>query len=120
MILVDTSVWIEHLQRGQAELALLLEEGRVLGHRFVTGEVACGNLRSRARVLELLERLPQAAPVSHRDVLELLARERLFGRGLGWIDVHLLASARAERCGVWSRDLQLRRSAAALGLDTRG
>jgi predicted nucleic acid-binding protein len=117
MVLVDTSVWVEHLRRGLPELSALLEEEQVLGHPFVTGELACGNLRSRAILLENLKRLPQSPHVSHEEANAFLENGRLFGLGLGWIDVHLLASARLAACRLWTLDKPLRAAAAKLGLN---
>lgn len=119
MILVDTSVWIEYLRRGQPRLSLLLDAGTVTGHPFVAGEVACGHLLDRFEVLELFRRLPQVPVVPHWAALQLLEVERLYGRGLGWIDLHLIASARSSGCGLWSLDGALSRSAEGLGIETR-
>jgi hypothetical protein len=119
MVLVDTSVWVEHLRRGLAELSALLEEGRVLGHSFVTGELACGNLRSRSVLMENLNRLPQSPRVSDEEALAFLENRRLFGLGLGWSDVHLLASARLAGCRLWTLDKPLKIAADKLGL-TKG
>ena len=94
MTLVDTSVWIDHLRRGDAELAALLEEGMVLVHPFVIGEIACGTLRQREVVLGHLRHLPEAPLATETEVHHLLEGHRLGGRGLGWVDLHLLASAR--------------------------
>jgi predicted nucleic acid-binding protein len=91
-VLVDTSVWIDHLRHGHATLALALEEGNVLTHPFVIGELACGNLRRRAEILRLLGELPQAPVASNAEVLEFIERRHLMGRGIGFVDAHLLAS----------------------------
>ncbi len=116
MILVDTSVWIEHLRRGSRGLATLLEEAQVLSHAFVQGELACGNLRQRQEILSLMGELPQAMSAEHREVLRLVDSERLYGLGLGWIDAHLLASARLTGCGLWTLDRPLQRAALRLGI----
>jgi predicted nucleic acid-binding protein len=92
MVLVDTSVWIDHLHHGDATLASALEEGSVLTHPFVIGELACGNLRRRAEILRLLGELPQAPVASTAEVLEFIERRHLMGRGIGFVDAHLLAS----------------------------
>lgn len=118
MILVDTSVWIEYLRRGEEKLSELLEAGIVIGHPFLAGEVACGQLRNRFEVLDLFRRLPQAPLVTHDEALDLLERERLYGQGLGWIDLHLLASSLSSGCGLWSFDTSLSRSAEALGIES--
>ena len=117
MILVDTSVWIEYLRRGDGQLSELLDAGIVIGHPFVAGEVACGHLRNRIEVLELFQRLPQAPVVPHAEALGLIERGRLYGQGLGWIDLHLLASALSSGCSLWSFDTTRSRSAEALGIE---
>ena len=115
-VLVDTSVWIDHLRRGSRELAELLNQGVVVVHPFVVGELACGNLRNRAEILALLQALPSAPLVEHDEALEFLESEDLQGSGLGWIDVHLLASARLQNVGLWSLDKALASAAARLGI----
>jgi predicted nucleic acid-binding protein len=94
LILVDTSVWIDHLRHGDAILTGLLERGRVLGHPFVLGEIATGSLRQRAIILGALRGLPQAIVARDPEVLDFIEREILFGTGLGYVDIHLLASVR--------------------------
>lgn len=114
MILVDTSIWIDHLRRGNRRLAALLEEGEVLTHPFVVGELACGSLRNRVEVLTLLGTLPEAKVAEHREVMEFVERDRVFGRGIGWIDAHLLASALLSGAALWTVDQQLARVASIL------
>jgi len=117
VILVDTSVWIEHLRSDSATLAELLDDGEVLGHPFVLGELALGNLRQRDEILRVLRRLPQATSTSHGEVLQFVDRETLFGRGIGYIDAHLLAAARLSMgTKLWTRDRRLLAVAAQLGL----
>lgn len=117
MILVDTSVWVEHLRSGNARLADELGAGRVLAHLFVIGELACGTLRNRREVLELLGRLPAVPIASHAEALDFLERRVLMGRGIGYIDVHLLASAAlAAPARLWTRDRRLAAVAAELDL----
>jgi predicted nucleic acid-binding protein len=116
MTLVDTSVWVDHLRRGDAGLVELLEAGRVLSHRFVIGELACGTLRNRREVLALLRELPDAPPAEHDEVMRLVNERNLAGRGLGWIDAHLLASALLANCRLWTRDRALAAAAADLHL----
>ena len=111
-VLIDTSVWIDHLRRGNTTLAALLERGEVLCHPFVIGELACGTLRNRAEIFSLLEALPQAAVADHAEVLGFLAKHGLPGEGIGWIDAHLLASARLARATLWSYDRALGSAAA--------
>lgn len=116
MILVDTSVWVDHFRRGDPGLVDLLERSAIVMHPFVVGEIACGSLRDRKSILELLQDLP-AAVVAHGDeVLHFIERKALHGKGIGYVDVHLLASvALTEGTRLWTRDLKLRRAAAALG-----
>lgn len=116
MLLVDTSVWIEHFRQGQPELAAHLSEGLVLMHPCVSGELACGNLKRRAAVLSALNTLPSAKQAADAEVLELIELRKLWGRGLGWIDAHLLASALLSNCRLWTFDKRLERAAADLGL----
>jgi predicted nucleic acid-binding protein len=116
VILVDTSAWVEHLRRGLPRLVTLLQEGEVLIHPWVIGELACGNLRNRSQVLELLQGLPAATVASDAEVLLLIERERLIGRGIGYVDVHLLASARLSRCGLWTQNRRLAAVAQEQGL----
>ena len=120
MILVDTSVWVDHLRANNARLATELDGGRVLAHPFVIGELACGTLRNRRDVLELLSRLPSAPVATHAEALEFLERHALMSRGLGFIDVHLLASAAlATPATLWTRDRRLAAVAAELSLSPR-
>ena len=107
MTLVDTSVWISHLRQGDHQLTELLNEGTVLCHPFVIGELACGNLRNRDEVLNLLSVLPSAPTANHDEVLFMIEDRVLSGRGLGWIDVHLLAAALLANCRLWTHDRSL-------------
>jgi len=107
MVLVDTSVWIAHFRHGVAELARLLEDGRVASHPAVVGELACGTLRQRATTLDLLRRLPRALIATDDEALHFLDQHRLAGRGLGWTEVHLLAASALSRCQLWSLDRRL-------------
>lgn len=118
MILVDTSVWIEHLRAGDAVLAQHLDDGVVLGHPWVTGEVALGNLRNRGEVVGLLGRLPQAVVAEDGEVSRLIEREALSGAGIGYVHAQLLAATRlTPGARLWSWDKRLRAAAARLGLD---
>jgi len=116
MILVDTSVWIAHFRKGGSRLAKLLGEALVLAHPFVVGELACGNLRNRARILTDLETLPSAISATHEEVMGLIEDRGLWGLGMGWIDAHLLASALLSNCQLWTMDRRLVRAAAAAGV----
>lgn len=114
MILVDTSVWVDHLHRGDRGLSALLEQGIVIMHPFVLGELACGALRRRAETLATLGALPRAVVATHDEAVALIDQFELMGRGLGYIDVHLLASARLGGDAIWSRDKSLDAAAAEL------
>jgi hypothetical protein len=117
VILVDTSVWIEHFRAASAMLSQLLDNGEVLGHPFVLGELALGNLRQRDDVLRVLRRLPQATSAAHQEVIQLIDREVLFGRRIGYVDAHLLAAARLTAGSkLWTHDRRLRAVAAQLDL----
>ncbi|MBI2839307.1 MAG: PIN domain-containing protein [Acidobacteria bacterium] len=116
MILVDTSVWIDHLRNGNAELTVLLQQDEVLTHPFIIGELACGTLRNRTEILRLLRELPEARLAEHQEALGLLESRRLWGCGIGWIDVHLLASALLSHSTVWTLDKQLSEVASSLKL----
>jgi predicted nucleic acid-binding protein len=107
LILVDTSVWVDHLRRADKELKSLLNEGLVLTHPFVIGELACGNLKNRDEILALLAALPKAEVASDEEALHLVAERKLYGKGLGWVDVHLLAAARLSQSPLWTRDKNL-------------
>ncbi len=114
MILVDTSVWVDHLRSGDARLVELLDRGQVLMHPFVIGEVACGSLGDRSLVLELLQDLPAACVAESEEVLSFIERHALHGKGIGYVDVHLLASvALTVGTKLWTRDKRLREAAEA-------
>ncbi len=112
MILVDTSVWVDHLRRGDAQLVALLERGAVVMHPFVVGEIACGSLANRGAVLELLQDLPTAVVADNDEVLGFIERHGLHGKGIGYVDVHLLASvALTGAAALWTHDKRLRSAA---------
>lgn len=112
MILVDTSVWVDHLRRGDAQLVELLERGVVAMHPFVVGEISCDSLADRSTVLELLRDLPAAIVADNEEALSFIDRHALHGKGIGFVDVHLLASvALTHGAKLWTRDKRL--SAAA-------
>lgn len=116
MILVDTSVWIDHLGRGDAELVSMLSEGQVLVHPWIIGELACGNLQDRKLVLDLLQSLPSAPVANTGEVLFFIEKHALMGRGIGYVDVHLLAAARLAGTRLWTRDKRLVVVADELGM----
>lgn len=105
--LVDTSVWIDHLSKGNAQLAEMLRQDKVVCHPMVIGELACGGIRSRKQVLSLLHALPMLSRVGDDDILLLIESKRLYGRGLGLIDAHLLASCLHDGTSLWTKDRSL-------------
>jgi len=116
VILVDTSVWVEHLRRREPILAAALNANEVLMHPFVLGELACGNLNRRAEVLSLMRELPPAPVVTEDEALDFIDRRKLMGRGVGYVDVHLLASVvLTESTSLWTRDKWLASLADDLG-----
>lgn len=117
MILVDTSIWVDHLRVGVPRLSAELERGMVLMHPFVLGEMACGRMRNREEVLRLLRGLPSAPLASDEEALAFIEAHGLMGRGIGYVDVHLLAAtALAGGAGLWSRDRRLAEVAGEMGL----
>lgn len=116
-VLADTSVWIDHLRAENVKLADLLDSSEMLMHPMVIGELACGNIRNRTEVLTRLRRLPIVPVVSYTEVLSFIENNRLMGRGIDYVDVHLLASvAMADSALLWSRDRRLMEAAADLNL----
>lgn len=116
MTLADTSVWIDHFRRGNKDFSMLLEESSVLVHPFIVGELACGNLKNRARVLADIASLPHALSARDEEALALIERRHLWGKGIGWVDIHLLASALLSNCGFWTLDNTLQRTAINAGV----
>ncbi|MCX7900600.1 MAG: type II toxin-antitoxin system VapC family toxin [Methylocystis sp.] len=119
-MLVDTSVWIDHFRRRDAALVELLENGRVLSHPFVIGELALGNLKQRAVILNALRSLPAASVATEDEVMALIDAEKLFGLGVGYIDAHLLAGARLSNASLGTRDKKPRVVAAPMPLAAHG
>ncbi len=116
MVLVDTSVWVSHLRETHVGLVDLLDDGQVACHPFIVGELACGNLKNRTNILSLLEALPMTLRVEPEEVLSFIEIHDLMGRGLGYIDVHLLAAAVLSGLPLWTLDKKLERVAAMLHL----
>jgi len=106
-VLADTSVWIDHLRQSARPLCMLLDANEVLMHPAVAGELACGAIINRAAILALLAELPEAYRAADDEVRNLIERRRLYGRGIGWIDAHLLASALLTECVLWTHDKTL-------------
>ncbi|CAG0960969.1 Ribonuclease VapC32 [Gammaproteobacteria bacterium] len=116
MILVDTSIWIDHLRAAGGPLTSMLQTHRVYIHPWVIGELACGNLGNRQEVLGLLRSLPYLAPAREGEVLHFIEQHRLMGRGIGYIDAHLLAATATHAAQIWTRDKRLNGIAQDLGL----
>jgi predicted nucleic acid-binding protein len=117
VILVDTSIWIDHLRKGEDRLQSLLKSNQVLSHALVIGEVAMGSFKQRDLILEGLRNLPQATMAEDEEVMEFISRQALFGTGIGYIDVHLLAAVRLTHGALlWTRDKRLREIADGLSL----
>lgn len=117
MILVDTSVWIDHFRRGNRGLASRLQEAAVLAHPFIVGELACGNFRQRDEILSLLSALPQVTVAEHHEVLAFVETNRLMGSGIGWIDAHLLCSAKLAGVRLWTLDTRLAQAARSIDVN---
>jgi predicted nucleic acid-binding protein len=117
-VLVDTSIWVDHFRKGETLLQDLLSSGQVAIHPFIIGELACGNFANRAEILKLLSELPLVTIASNEEVMHLIEKHKLSGKGLGWIDVHLLTSALLDNLPLWTRDQKL--AAAAKKLDITG
>ena len=116
MTLADTSVWVEHFRRGHTGLRKLLEEGEIVMHPFVYGELACGNLPDRTHTLRLLAALPRLALTNDASVLRAIDLRKWSGRGIGWIDAHLLTAALLTEASFWTQDRRLRALAAEAGV----
>jgi predicted nucleic acid-binding protein len=119
VILVDTSVWIAHLRWQLPDLAALLEKELVLTHPFVIGEVACGQIRQRTEILRLLNELRAPESASHDEVLRMIEDRKLWGKGIGFVDFHLLASALLAGCQLWTIDRKLNELAIDFKLNWR-
>ncbi|MFI5174934.1 MAG: type II toxin-antitoxin system VapC family toxin [Terriglobia bacterium] len=120
MILVDTSVWVRHLRIGDSRLSALLNDAEVACHPFVIGELACGYLHNRSEILSLLQSLPQVPLIDDEEFLELVERHHLDGRGIGFVDVHLLGSALLSRLPLWTLYRRLHSIAKEKGCGDRG
>jgi len=114
MLLVDTSVWVRHLREGDPDLGKLLNDGEVMCHPYIVGELACGNLKNRNEVLSLLQLLPPAILANHEEILQFIEGNQLMGKGLGYVDVHLSASAVLTGIQMWTYDRRLNETNEAL------
>jgi len=117
MVLVDTSVWVEHLRSGSIGLDGLLNNGSVVCHVFIVGELACGNLSNRVEILTLLQALPLTDHAEHEEVMHFVEKYSLMGKGLGYIDMHLLVSALLTKVPIWTLDKKLKGVSSNLGLE---
>jgi len=116
MVLVDTNIWINHFRKSASALVDLLNQGSVACHPFVIGELACGNLKNRKEILSLFQSLPSAIVVEDNEVLEFVESRKLMGKGLGLVDIHILASAVLSDVPLWTGDKRLAQAAADLGV----
>jgi predicted nucleic acid-binding protein len=117
LILADTSVWVDHLRAGDARLSALLQRGSIVIHPHVIGEIALGTLANRQKIIGLLQDLPKSQVAADDEIITYLERYRLYGLGVGYVDVHLLAATRlTPDCLLWTRDRRLRAAAGQLGL----
>ena len=116
MVLVDTSVWVRHLRQGEPSLERLLNDGEVVCHPFVVGELACGNMRNRTEILSFIKILPLATEAKNEEVLLFIEQNHLMGKGLGYIDVHLCASALLTGVPMWTYDRRLNDANEELGI----
>jgi predicted nucleic acid-binding protein len=116
MVLVDTSVWVDHLRSGNIRLEKLLNDGHVICHLFIVGELACCNLSNRSEILSLLQALPLATHAEHEEVMHFIGNYSLMGKGLGYIDMHLIVSAILTEIPIWTLDRRLKNVSETLGM----
>jgi predicted nucleic acid-binding protein len=116
MVLVDTSIWVTHLRQGNRQLEKLLMDAEVMCHPFIIGELACGNLKNLNEIIPLLQSLPMAPTIEFDEFLFFIDRNHLMGKGIGFVDVHLLASAQLTGVPLWTADKRLKSAADQLAL----
>jgi len=114
MTLVDSSIWVNHFRYGSPRLESLLRDTQVLIHPFIVGELDCGGLKNREEVLALLCALPETHIPEHHEVMHLLEAQKLYGTGIGWVAMNLLAAAQLTGCALWTADTSLQKAAAKL------
>jgi predicted nucleic acid-binding protein len=114
MVLVDTSIWVNHLRKGDRHLEQLLLENQVVCHPFIIGELACGTIKNRSEILTLLQTLPISPTVDLAEYFFFVEQHSLYGTGIGFVDVHLLASAKLSDIPLWTEDMRLREVALTL------
>ena len=116
MVITDTSIWVTHLRQGSRQLEKLLIDAEVMCHPFIIGELACGNLKNRNEIISLLQSLPMAPTIEFDEFIFFIERNRLMGIGIGFVDVHLLASAQLIGIPLWTADKRLKSAATKLDL----
>ena len=116
MVLVDTSIWVTHLRQGSRQLEKLLMDAEVVSHPFIIGELACGNLNNRDEILSLLQSLPMTPTIEFDEFLFFIDQNHLMGKGVGFVDIHLLASAQLSGIPLWTTDKRLKSAADHLEL----
>jgi len=117
MVLVDTSVWINHLRDGDQHLEKLLFDGDVVCHNHIIGELACGNIKNRDEIISLLQALPMAPIVEFPEFLHFIEQHKLNGKGIGFVDIHLLASAQLGQMPLWTANKRLKTASIELDLN---
>ena len=117
MVLVDTSVWISHFRDGNSRLQKQLEEGRVVSHPFIIGELACGNITNRTEIISLMQSLPTLDVVEQDELLLFIEHHKIMGKGLGFVDVHLIAATMLAGIPIWTLDKKLRGVSSKLNID---
>ena len=116
MVITDTSIWVTHLRQGSRQLEKLLIDAEVMCHPFIIGELACGNLDNRNEIISLLQSLPMAPTIEFDEFLFFIDRNHLMGKGVGFVDIHLLASAQLIGIPLWTADKRLKSTADQLEL----
>lgn len=116
LVLADTSIWITHFREGQKHLVDLLEQGLVACHPHIVGELACGSLKNRNEIIQLLEALPMANVLEHVEIMEFIESRKLMSIGIGYVDVHLLGSSLLSNTPLWTRDKSLIKAATSLNI----
>ena len=111
IILVDTSVWINYLREGDPNLSQLLEQGLVACHPFTVGEIACGGIKNRREIINLLNDLPSVVTLDHSDILDFIENRKIMNKGIGYVGIHLLGSALVSDTPLWTFDKALKKIA---------
>ncbi len=117
MVIVDTSIWVDHLRTGNKHLEKLLLDAEVICHEFIIGELACGNLINRYEILTLLQALPHAPKIDHQEFLYFIDKHQLMGQDIGLVDIHILASTQLSNVTIWTADKRLKAAAKSLNLE---